>query len=103
MDLTRGTRVSLWAVHLPVFPLAAGQTGFGGGLWVWACLCPVPWLVASERESRRGLKPRSGRVLAGLILFSYRCCQKGILGPSFTVFFLFGFIFSVIKYFEGHL
>ena len=33
----------------------------------------------------------------------YCCCQKGILSPSLMVFFLFGFIFSVIKYFEGHL
>lgn len=99
MDLTRGAKVSLWAAHLPVSPLAAGRTGFGGRLWVWACLCLVLWLVASERGSRRGLRSRSGRVLAGLILFSYRCCQKDILGPSLTVFFLFGFIFSVIKYF----
>ena len=30
MDLPRGARVSLWAVHLPVSPLAAGWTGFGG-------------------------------------------------------------------------
>ena len=99
-DLPRAARASLGTVHLPVSPLAKSWACFCDGLWVWACLCPVSQLVASEPGGR--LNPRSGMTWARLIS-SLNCCrQKGIFSFSLTVFFSLSLLLSIIEHLEGY-